>query len=135
MPNRRTIESLTRPEHDPVAANQVIFEGYIVCLNASGFAVRGAEATGLIARGVAQNEVNNTGGADGDKVVKSFIGAWLFDVKAGDEPTQADVGSLVYITSPYEVGKTATGRSPAGYLLRIDQSGQAVVEIDGKVHV
>lgn len=134
MPNRNTTESLLRPEHDPVAANTHIFRGNIVCLDASGNAVPGAVATGLIARGVAESEVDNTGGAAGDKLVKSFIGGWLFDVKTGDEPTQADAGSLVYITGPFEVGKTATGRSAAGWLLRIDVSGQAVVEIDGKVH-
>lgn len=135
MPNRNTIRSHTAPEDDPIAANQHIYVGYIVMLNAAGFAVRGQEATGFVTRGVCRTESDNTGGADGDKLVKSDIGAWLFDIKTGDAPTKADIGSVVYVTGPYEIGKTATGRSAAGYLLRIDQTGQAVVDIDGREHV
>ncbi|PRW05957.1 hypothetical protein CSB95_0013 [Pseudomonas aeruginosa] len=46
--------------NDPVAANAKIFAGSLVCLDASGNAVPGALSTTIAARGIAQEQVDNT---------------------------------------------------------------------------
>lgn len=56
--------------NDPVAANAKIFAGSLVCLDASGNAVPGALSTTIAARGIAQEQVDNTGGAAGISVSK-----------------------------------------------------------------
>ncbi|MGL6348628.1 MAG: hypothetical protein ACRC2U_01980 [Aeromonas sp.] len=43
--------------------------GTIVCRNAAGFAVPGADAAGLTVLGIAEDEIDNTTGANGDVTV------------------------------------------------------------------
>lgn len=51
---------------DPVAASAKIYAGALVMINATGYLAPGSTATGLKARGVAQEQVDNSAGADGD---------------------------------------------------------------------
>lgn len=134
MPNRITNRSDNVLHDDPVKAGAHIYRGTVVCLDAAGFAVPGSAVAGLIARGIAQDEVDNTGGGDGAKSVHSRSGTHGLDLKTGDAPTQADIGSLVYLTADAEVGKTATARSPAGYLAYLEGT-QAFVDITGRAEV
>ncbi len=56
---------------DPVAATTKIFAGALTVLNAAGNLVPGSTATGLVARGVAFEQVDNSAGAAGDKNAES----------------------------------------------------------------
>lgn len=79
----------------PVAASTLIYDKSIVCLNASGYAVRGADAVGYTTVGMADSRADNLTGGNGDKwvLVKSPIVAKF----AATSITQAMVGKTMYV--------------------------------------
>lgn len=121
----------------PVAAKTLIPEGAIVCLNATGYAVNGSAAKGLVYFGCADATADNTGGADGGLVLlvrrnRAFL--WENDGTV----TQAHVGKPAYIVDNQTVGATdgstpasddgktpATdaSRSAAGTIIMVDADG------------
>ncbi|NMZ73400.1 hypothetical protein HBO32_09845 [Pseudomonas nitroreducens] len=112
--------------NDPVAANVKIYAGSLVCLDASGNAVPGATSTTLKARGVAQEQVDNTGGAAGDQRIESRRGVFLFANSAStDLIARADIGSQCYIVDDQTVAKTSATntRSVAGTIRDVDSAG------------
>lgn len=105
------------PPSVPVAATSHIFAGALVCASATGFATPGAVATTLTALGVAEEEADNSAGADGAIKVRVRRGAHLF-VNDGTNPvTQADLFKNVYIVDDQTVSTLGTGRSIAGKFL------------------
>ncbi|WP_339844308.1 hypothetical protein [uncultured Halopseudomonas sp.] len=111
---------------DPVAAATRIFAGSLVCLNAAGFAVPGATATTLTARGRAEEQVDNRDGAAGDLKVETRRGVFRFDNSAAaDEITRADILSECYIVDDQTVAKTdgTSTRSVAGIIQDVDEAG------------
>lgn len=110
----------------PVAAGVKIFAGALVAANATGFAAPGAGAATLTYLGRAEEQIDNTGGADGAKTIlvrRRLAFKWLNS--AADLITQADIGKSCYIFDDQTVAKTsgANTRSPAGKVLRIDIDG------------
>lgn len=111
---------------DPLAADTKIFAGALVCLDASGNAVPGATSTTLKARGVAQEQVDNTGGSAGDLTIESRRGVFQFANSAStDQITRADIGSDCYIVDDQTVAKTSATntRSVAGAIRDVDSNG------------
>ena len=111
---------------DPVAAATRIFAGSLMCLNAAGYAVPGSTATTLKARGVAQEQVDNSAGAAGDLHIESRRGVFPFaNSAAADEVTRADIGSNAYIVDDQTVAKTngTATRSVAGVIRDVDSAG------------
>lgn len=109
-----------------VATNVKIFAGSIVMLNATGYATKGATATGQIAAGRAEALADNTGGADGAISVDVRAGVFKFaNSAAGDAITIAEVGDTCYIVDDQTVAKTdGTGtRSAAGKIVGVDSDG------------
>lgn len=109
-----------------VAAAKKIFEGSIVCLNATGFATPGATATTLVADGVALSTVDNSAGADGDKTVEVEKGVFRFGNSAStDAITRAEIGDDCYIVDDQTVAKTSgtNTRSIAGKIVDVDSVG------------
>ncbi len=130
MGNRKTASvPFQNPQNDPVAAATHIYAGNIVCLDASGNAVAGSATTGLVARGISQEEVDNSDGSAGDLSIRSHTGCFLLDNSESDAVTAAEVGDVCYIESAIAVCKTGTGKSVAGVVERIDSSGQVVVNV------
>lgn len=111
----------------PVAASSLIYAGALVCVNSSGFAVKGSTSTTLKAAGVAQQRVDNSAGADGAlRIEVDRAGAHLFaNSAAGDAITLADLGASVYIVDDQTVAKTSgsSSRSIAGKVVDVDASG------------
>lgn len=111
----------------PVAANAVIYAGALVCVNATGFATKGATSTTLKVAGVAQQRVDNTGAADGAlRIEVERAGAHLMaNSAAGDLVTLAALGTSVYIVDDQTVALTSGGstRSVAGQVVDVDASG------------
>ncbi|UZX15031.1 DUF2190 family protein [Thermus sp. PS18] len=103
----------------PVKANAVIRQGALVMVDA-GYAREAAAAAGLIALGVAQETVDNTGGADGEKRVLVRRGVFRLENDPADPVGPTELGKDVYATGPNTVGKTGTGRSKAGRALRVE---------------
>lgn len=107
--------------NDPVAANAKIYAGSLVVLNATGYAAPGTLAAGLIARGRADEQVDNTGGADGAVNVDVRAGVFSF-ANAGDI-TRAHIGDDAYIDDDQTVTAVTTGRSVAGRIVDVDSDG------------
>lgn len=109
----------------PVAATSKLWAGGIGMLNGSGFAVKGATATGQKCVGVCTETVDNPG-ANGDKRVKVRRGLFRFaNSSAGDLITLADVGADCYIVDDQTVAKTngSSTRSVAGKIRDVDSVG------------
>jgi len=111
----------------PVKATTTIYQGALVALNA-GYAVPGSAASSLTCVGVAM-ETKTGGASDGLVRIKVQPGAFTFDVKGGDAPTQANAGAVVYFEDDHTVRLTATSSSVAGVLVGIDDvdTTQAIV--------
>lgn len=110
----------------PVATNVKIYAGSIVMKNATGYATKGATATGQIALGRAEAQVDNTGGADGAKRIDVRPGVYQFaNSSAGDLITIANVGATCYIVDDQTVALTNGGntRSAAGVIIDVDTDG------------
>jgi hypothetical protein len=86
----------------PVAANSKIYSGSLVCANASGYAVPAADTAGLTFLGVALEQVDNTGGADGVKKVRlRRTGVFEFDATT---ITQGMVGDAMFAMDDHTMG-------------------------------
>lgn len=112
--------------HDPVKGGVRIFLGALVALSTTGYAQPAAAGVGLVARGVALQEVNNTDGSDGDVSVETEAGCFPFENSSStDEITDADIGKLCYIVDDQTVAKTsnAGARSVAGLVVQVDSRG------------
>lgn len=111
----------------PVAANAVIWAGALVCVNASGFAVKGATSTTLKSAGVAQQRVDNTGGADGAVTIEVDRGDvhLMANSASTDLIGRADIGNTCFIVDDQTVAKTngTNTRSAAGKVVDVDASG------------
>jgi len=121
--NRSTPRRNAEDVNDPVASGQKIFQGSIVMLNAAGNAIKGATATGLTPRGVAQALVDNSAGADGDKTIAARKGCFRFANDAS--VARGDIGGTAYVVDDETVAKTdGTGtRSALGEIIDVDASG------------
>lgn len=115
---RRTAERFT----DPVKAATTIQKGALVVLDA-GYAAPGLTATGLKARGIAEDFVDNSGGAAGAKTVEVLKGTYSF-VNDGSI-TRSHIGGTAYIVDDQTVAATdGTGtRSAAGEIIDVDAGG------------
>ncbi len=110
----------------PVKAAAKIFAGAIVCLDATGFAVKGAVSTTLKAVGRAEEQVDNTSGADGALRINCGAGCFRYaNSAAGDLIALADVDAVCYIVDDQTVAKTNGGatRSVAGIIRDVDAGG------------
>ncbi|MGB6054036.1 MAG: hypothetical protein WBG17_02225 [Burkholderiaceae bacterium] len=111
----------------PVKSGAKIFTGSIVAIStANGFATKGATATTLKCVGVAQEQADNTNGADGDIRVKVRRGVFRFANSAStDAITLADVGADCYLVDDQTVAKTSNtnARSVAGKVEDVDSGG------------
>ncbi|ENX46651.1 MULTISPECIES: hypothetical protein [Acinetobacter] len=112
----------------PVKAAAIIRAGFMVCVDATGFAVEGKAATGLTYLGRAEEHVDATGFADGDLGITVTTGnanAFLYANSAADPVTQASFGKPCYIEDGETVAETDTGGtlSPAGRVVGIDENG------------
>lgn len=112
-------------ESHPVKGATIIFGGALVCLDASGRAVPGSTATGLIARGRSEENVANAG-ADGAENVKVRQGIFRWNNSAAaDAITRAEIGDPAYIVDDQTVAKTngTNTRSAAGTIRDVDAQG------------
>lgn len=110
----------------PVAAATKIYAGSLVVANANGYGAPGSVATTLIALGRAESYVDNSAGANGDKVVQVRRGiAFKFANHAADLVVQADFGKTCYVVDDQTVAKTNGGatRSAAGTVVGVEADG------------
>lgn len=110
---------------DPVAAATHIFAGALACLDANGNLVPGSTSTTLKARGRAEENVDNSAGAAGDKSAKTRKGVFQFANDGTDTIDRTHIEGTAYIVDDETVAATdGTGtRSAAGTIVDVDAQG------------
>ncbi len=109
-----------------VKANAVILAGHIVVAGSTGFAEPGKTATGLTYLGIADETIDNTGGADGDvSILVRTHAAFLLDNLGSDAVDQSLVGKKCYIHDSTTVCKTSATntKSECGVVLEVTTEG------------
>ncbi|HOV62096.1 MAG TPA: hypothetical protein PK349_13645 [Candidatus Hydrogenedentes bacterium] len=86
----------------PVDDGDKIYAGALVCVNADGYAVPGADTEGLIFMGVAREQADNTDGQDGDINV-TVRRRGLFKMAFATAITAANVGDNVFLADDQTV--------------------------------
>lgn len=115
----------------PVKAATKIYAGALVVIDA-GYAAPAKTGTGLIAAGRAEETVDNSSGAAGDKRILVRRGAFAANNSASaDAITQADMLKTVYFVDDNTIAKTdgTSTRSAAGKFVGFNDAGRPVVEI------
>jgi hypothetical protein len=108
------------------ADNVKIFAGALVMLSAAGYATKGAATPAAFGIGRAAEQVDNSGGSDGDVTVKIEEGVFRWgNSSSTDEITLADVGKIAWVVDDETVAKTSNSgaRAPAGYIVDVDAQG------------
>lgn len=102
-----------------------VYKGALVGVNSSGYATPMTHATAnLKFIGVANETVDNSGGAAGDKSVNvTKVGSFVFKAASGFTPAQSDLGVEVNVSSDFEVKKGTSGLTntyPVGTIMGIE---------------
>ena len=119
----------------PVAAGEHIYGGSMVCLNAAGYAVPAADASGLVLAGVAVQGADNAGGADGDAgVIVRRRGRYHFKCQSALD--QSAMGANVYVVDDQTVTADAadvTHEVAAGVVDRVEDADNCWVAVGAAV--
>jgi len=113
----------------PVAAATKIYAGSMVCVNAAGFAVPAADTSGYRFAGVALEQVDNTAGADGVKMIRlRRTGVFEFDAAA---LSQAKVGNAMYSVDDQTFADTTgvTNHIEVGVLVKYVSATKGWIDI------
>ena len=111
----------------PIEADTHIFFGGIVASNAAGYMVPASDAAGLIVRGVAEQEVDNTGRDAGAKTVVAKRAPRWVPNSSQDAVGAGDVGKVCYIEDDNTVNKTGgTNHIAAGIAIELSADGSQV---------
>lgn len=110
----------------PVLTGVKCYAGGIAVLDASGWAKPAVTATGLIAVGRFEDQVDNTLGASGDLYATVREGTFRYSNSAdADLITKAEIGDTCFLVDDATVAKTSgiNTRSVAGYIRQVDSEG------------
>lgn len=112
----------------PVAAGAIIFDGSMVALDASGYAKAAVKAASLTTAGRAEEYVDNSGGAAGDKSIKVRRGVFVWENTStvANKVKPEHVLKDCYIEDDCTVSSLATGSSRAGKVIAVTDDGIAV---------
>lgn len=121
-------ETIRGPFPVKLAANAVVYPGSLVMIKSDGYgAAAAASASNKGCVGVATEEVDNTGGSDGDVTVMVNEGVFRF---AADTIAIGTVGTKVYADDDNTVDETqATDCPVAGLLRKVDSASSCWVEV------
>lgn len=119
----------------PVAASTKIYNGSIVCLNTSGYAVPAADTVGFVVKGIADEQVDNSSGAAGDLWVK-VKGPILARLDC-TSITQAMLGRKMYVVDDHTVDEEfqdLTNSVLAGVLVEYISATEGWIYIDPAIN-
>ena len=124
---RRT-KGLSKLQAYKVATNAVIYKGAIVCTNASGYLVPGADTANFNCVGIATEAADNTGGANGDLEILVYRGVAYVSTTGANAVTQANVGqdAVILDDNTIVLAAGATNDTTAGEIMAVDSYGVAV---------
>lgn len=104
------------------AAVDIIYRGGLTMINAAGYAAPAGDTANCFLAGVALDEVDNSGGSQGDESVRVDIGGAAIKVTHEDgSMAQANVGDIVVLEADDEVTSAGTGTQDihAGRIIEI----------------
>lgn len=111
----------------PVAVD-IIYRGALVVFNTAGYLAPASTSAGVIFAGIAEEEVDNSGGSAGDKECKyKSEGVYLLE---GSGFVQGDVGEQVYASDDQTVTKTSLNNAPVGKIVKYVSATQVWVKLD-----
>jgi len=111
-----------------VAAGARIFAGSLVCLNAAGHALPGADTANFKFVGVATEQVDNTLGSNGDITVRVRRKGVFRFVASGMAIT--DIGAAVRVSDDQTVAKSTTNSVACGTIAEFISATEVGVDID-----
>ena len=105
-----------------------IYQGMMVMLNASGYAVQAADTASCVFLGIADETVDNSAGSAGDLYITVYRGC--FEVTSVETEAVTTVGALRYISTNQEVGAvgTTTNDILVGRIIRFVSSTRVVID-------
>ena len=115
----------------PVKGATLIYRGAMVGVNSSGYAVPITATTGLACIGVADQQADNSSGADGAIKVRVKTGIFpMANSEGADALDWGDVDSIVYGVDDETVAKTSDtdSRSAVGTLWAMGKDGLPLVK-------
>ena len=109
----------------PMAANQTIYGGGLVALDAAGHAIPAADAASLTIAGVAEETAKSGASAGVDQVEVRRGAVHAFANAAGANAlTIADIGSVCYVADDQTVQDAGAANDvKAGVMLQLDDAG------------
>ena len=110
----------------PVKGGDFINAGSLVVLNSDGTLSPGSTATGLVAMGRADFQVDNTASLSPAPLCRVTTGVFSW-VNHSNEFDDGDIGSVAYVADDQTVTNSSSGTSPAGIFMGLDDDGQAKV--------
>lgn len=107
-----------------------VFEGALVAVNAAGYVVNAGDDANAVVVGVADESVDNSGGAAGDKTLK-VRRTGVFTFNAAFSAAQADVNTLCYASDNQTVDLAAntTNDVLVGRIVEVLSSSKVRVDI------
>ncbi len=109
-----------------VTATKFVKPGGLAMLVAAGTCEPGASGTGNVCLGVCDNGADNTNSLSPAPVALIRTGNFSL-LQTGTTITAANIGTTVYMADDQTVTLTATGNSPAGTCVGIDDDGTSVI--------
>ena len=123
---RNTPAALGDVRSIPVTAATKLLAGAMIQIAATGFAVTAVATAANVTIGRADETVDNTGGAAGDKRIKVRRGVFRFaNSAAADLIARTEIGKPCYVVDDQTVAKTnnAGARPVAGKVFGVDAQG------------
>jgi len=113
----------------PVKGGATVYAGSLVCIDANGYALPGADTAGYRFVGVARGYADNSAGSDGDVSIEVWRRGCFEFACAG--MTLADVGGSVYVLDDQTVGlaATATNDIPCGAVSEFNSATSVYIDI------
>ena len=108
----------------PVATNVKIYKGALLSIRSTGYV--GPLVAAEQFAGVAYEEVDNTGGANGAKKVKAFVRGGFEHALASAAVT--DLGDAVYASADDTITKTSASNTFIGKI--VEYAGTNLVKVD-----
>lgn len=123
-PIRKRLTGTGATREYPVAAATTIYEGDLVMLNSSGYAIPGADTASCVFVGVAKETVINSGSAGAKNVEVYIDGDFSFEKSGTINQASVGAGSTLYLYGDATVALAATTSNdiPCGKLVGLDGS-------------
>ncbi len=109
-------------------ANAIVFQGAIVCVDAAGWLQPGDDTAAFRVVGVAFDGADNTGGANGAKVVRVERRSTIPVVIAG--ATQALVGDILDVSDDQTATASGTNSVALGECVKFVTATEVIVDLD-----